>query len=76
MGKIRIIKAISSVVKPPPGGFFVPEIHALCSRGAMKCDLWPGNVDKSLSPVIEWGTSPAFWYFSVKLSSECLLDYL
>ena len=30
MGKSRIIKAISSVVKPPTGGFFVPEIHALC----------------------------------------------
>ena len=27
MGKSRIIKAISSVVKPPKGGFFVPEIH-------------------------------------------------
>jgi hypothetical protein len=26
MGKKRIIKAISSVVKPPTGGFFVPEI--------------------------------------------------
>lgn len=25
-GKSRIIKAISSVVKPPKGGFFVPEI--------------------------------------------------
>jgi len=30
MGKSRIIKAISSVVKPPTGGFFVPGIHALC----------------------------------------------
>jgi hypothetical protein len=27
MGKSRIIKAISSVVKPPKGGFFVPEIY-------------------------------------------------
>lgn len=26
MGKSRIIKAISSVVKPPKGGFFMPEI--------------------------------------------------
>jgi hypothetical protein len=26
MGKSRIIKAISSVVKPPKGGFFVPAI--------------------------------------------------
>lgn len=26
MGKTRIIKAISSVVKPPTGGFFVPSI--------------------------------------------------
>jgi hypothetical protein len=26
MGKNRIIKAISSVVKPPTGGFFVPVI--------------------------------------------------
>ena len=30
MGNIRIIKAISSVVKPPSGGFFVHAIHALC----------------------------------------------
>jgi hypothetical protein len=27
MGKQRIIKAISSVVKPPKGGFFVLVIH-------------------------------------------------
>ena len=27
MGKNRIIKAISSVVKPPTGGFFVPETY-------------------------------------------------
>ncbi|EKN5801346.1 hypothetical protein PXU57_001915 [Salmonella enterica subsp. enterica] len=27
MGKTRIIKATSSVVKPPTGGFFVPLIH-------------------------------------------------
>ncbi len=26
MGKQRIIKAISSVVKPPKGGFFVPPV--------------------------------------------------
>jgi hypothetical protein len=26
MGKQKIIKAISSVVKPPKGGFFEPEI--------------------------------------------------
>jgi hypothetical protein len=29
MGKSRIIKAISSVVKPPKGGFFVPVFRRI-----------------------------------------------
>jgi hypothetical protein len=32
MGKIRIIKAISSVVKPPPGGFLF--FYAIISKEA------------------------------------------
>nr|DAO08422.1 MAG TPA: hypothetical protein [Caudoviricetes sp.] len=37
MGISRIIKAISSVVKPPKGGFFVPEFYLSAFDSMTRC---------------------------------------
>ncbi|OJP58005.1 hypothetical protein BK344_23330 [Escherichia coli] len=75
MGNIRIIKAISSVVKPPSGGFlcmqFTPCAYpVLTGCNELQSSAWQCRIERVASSIENQAALPVFRYASGKGAAE------